>query len=430
MSLNLIEAAKGLFTNDLVNKASLQFGESESGISRALSGIIPSVFGGLLNKTKTTEGAGTVAQMVREQQHAGVPDNLGNWFGAGNNDMLSRGAGLLGGLFGNKSDGLAGLISNFAGVKSSTSNSLLGMIVPAILGLIGKHAGNTEPSAISSLLSSQKDHIKAAMPAGLNLGSVIGDIDDGPGRVIAGSRTTTTDYTDRVDTKSGSSKWLLPLLLLAALGIAAWYFLGKGCNRESDVVSSKSDTSQTVTTDADVNMPVTSTTGRYDSVTNEYVYNPGNNVTIDLPNNAGKLEVGEYSTENRLYRFLSDANSTIDTAKGNWFEFTNVKFKTGSSQITDESMTQLRNLVAISKAFPTAQFKLGGYTDNTGDAAANVALSQKRAEAVAAELKKLGAASSSIGDAKGYGPEWPVADNATPEGRAQNRRVAVNVKSK
>ena len=52
------------------------------------------------------------------------------------------------------------------------------------------------------------------------------------------------------------------------------------------------------------------------------------------------------------------------------------------------------------------------------------------ADAVVAMLVKMGAAATSIAGAKGYGPEWPMADNATAEGRAQNRRVAVNVKAK
>ena len=93
-------------------------------------------------------------------------------------------------------------------------------------------------------------------------------------------------------------------------------------------------------------------------------------------------------------------------------------------------MQQLKNMVAITKGFPTAQFKTGGYTDNTGSEATNITLSQKRADAVEAILKKLGAAPNSLTGAKGYGPAWPIADNATAEGRAQNRRVALNVKAK
>src|SRR6185369_5136745 len=105
-------------------------------------------------------------------------------------------------------------------------------------------------------------------------------------------------------------------------------------------------------------------------------------------------------------------------------------FKTGSSTITDDSHAQLKNLVAIIKAFPNATFKVGGYTDNTGDASKNLALSQKRAEAVAAAILKEGANKQQILKAEGYGQEHPVGDNSTAEGRAMNRRVSVRVKSK
>jgi OmpA-OmpF porin, OOP family len=175
----------------------------------------------------------------------------------------------------------------------------------------------------------------------------------------------------------------------------------------------------------------TSTTaGKVDAATGDFIYELGKMVTIDLPNGAGKLEVGENSTENKLFKFLSDKTSTLDTVKGNWYELTNVKFKTGGSVIDSSSLVQIKNIGAICKAFPAVQFKVGGYTDNSGDTAKNIALSQKRADAVLAEFKKQGVTAAAFTGAKGYGPEHPIGDNATAEGKAMNRRVAVNVKAK
>ena len=66
--------------------------------------------------------------------------------------------------------------------------------------------------------------------------------------------------------------------------------------------------------------------------------------------------------------------------------------------------------------------EIGGHTDNTGNAAANLKLSEARAAAVRARLVELGV-SDAILTAKGYGDTKPVADNGTAEGRAQNRRM-------
>ncbi len=170
--------------------------------------------------------------------------------------------------------------------------------------------------------------------------------------------------------------------------------------------------------------------GKVDTATGDFIYEAGKMVTIDLPNNAGKLEVGEYSTENKLYHFLSDTSRLVDTVKGNWFELTNVKFRSGGIAIDSSSLGQIKNITAISKAFPTARFKVGGYTDNSGDTTNNIILSQRRADVVLGEFKKAGLSTAIFTSAKGYGPEHPIGDNATVEGRAMNRRVAVNVKAK
>ena len=73
--------------------------------------------------------------------------------------------------------------------------------------------------------------------------------------------------------------------------------------------------------------------------------------------------------------------------------------------------------------------RIGGYTDNTGSADANVKLSNDRANNVMAELVRMGISQDRL-EAKGYGADHPVADNSTEEGRAQNRRISMLVTQK
>lgn len=71
---------------------------------------------------------------------------------------------------------------------------------------------------------------------------------------------------------------------------------------------------------------------------------------------------------------------------------------------------------------PGARITIAGHTDDRGRPEVNLLLSQQRAEAVAARLIAAGVADARI-TAVGYGADRPVADNATAEGRAQNRRI-------
>lgn len=105
----------------------------------------------------------------------------------------------------------------------------------------------------------------------------------------------------------------------------------------------------------------------------------------------------------------------------------NIYFDTGSASITGDSQQTLRSAAEAIKQVPAGtRIEVAGHTDNTGDAAANLALSQQRADAVAARLGELGVGSGVL-SAKGYGQEKPRADNASEEGRAQNRRIEFSV---
>jgi outer membrane protein OmpA-like peptidoglycan-associated protein len=99
-----------------------------------------------------------------------------------------------------------------------------------------------------------------------------------------------------------------------------------------------------------------------------------------------------------------------------------IVFASGKSTIQPESETTLMEAFNTLKDNPAIGVEIRGYTDNVGKAAANKKLSLARAEAVRSWLVKKGVDSTRLG-VKGYGPENPISENSTPEGRQKNRRI-------
>jgi OOP family OmpA-OmpF porin len=110
--------------------------------------------------------------------------------------------------------------------------------------------------------------------------------------------------------------------------------------------------------------------------------------------------------------------------KGRW-STQGILFESGKSDVKPESTPTLKAIAAALKAHPELKVEIQGHTDNVGSAASNMALSQARADAVTAALTSDYGVSADQLTAKGYGDTKPVAKNATPEGRANNRRVEI-----
>jgi OOP family OmpA-OmpF porin len=109
-------------------------------------------------------------------------------------------------------------------------------------------------------------------------------------------------------------------------------------------------------------------------------------------------------------------------AEGRWAT-QGILFDTGKSEVKPESTPTLKQIAAALKEHPDLRVEIQGHTDNVGKADANLKLSQARAEAVKASLTGEYGVSADQLTAKGYGDTKPAADNASAEGRANNRRV-------
>jgi outer membrane protein OmpA-like peptidoglycan-associated protein len=102
-------------------------------------------------------------------------------------------------------------------------------------------------------------------------------------------------------------------------------------------------------------------------------------------------------------------------------------FETNSAALQPQLRTDLQNIAASISRYPDTRIEVIGHTDNTGSAAFNQDLSQRRASSVGNVLRDSGVPSSRLA-VFGRGEEQPVASNLTPEGRAQNRRVEIIIR--
>jgi outer membrane protein OmpA-like peptidoglycan-associated protein len=103
-----------------------------------------------------------------------------------------------------------------------------------------------------------------------------------------------------------------------------------------------------------------------------------------------------------------------------------VHFATSKFRVLPDSFKLLDQVAQVLNDFPKMRVSIEGHTDNVGGEAANMKLSQKRAEAVRDYLVSKGIAPARL-EAVGYGPTKPIASNKTTRGKAENRRTEFKI---
>jgi OmpA-OmpF porin, OOP family len=458
---SLLDSLKGLATEQLVSVAAKSLGESEGGISKAIGGLLPSLLGGIMNSKP--ESHNMIGDLLGK---AGGDSNLmgslisGITSGDSNSPAMGIGSSLISGLFGDKVGGIANLLSNFAGIKSSSSSSLMGIGGSLIASFLGKKmvGEGLNFGGIMNFLGGHKKDIESAIPAGFsnmlggvtNMASnVTGSFSNTAGKATAAASTIGNLTNNDDDNKGGGMKWLLPLLLVGIIGLGLFAWL-KGCNDKSGDVDANatatvenageniSEAANNAANGAAVagndsvakatTTAVAASNGTLDASGN-WIATKGEAIKLKLDNGT-EIDATKGSLEDRLYSFIKDPNAA--PGKDVWFNFEDLLFDTGKASLKASSQKQLDNTVAILKAYPNVKLKLGGYTDNTGDSTKNVKLSEDRAKTVHGQMLSKGLTAASF-DAKpyeGYGPQFPVGDNSTAEGRGQNRRISCSVRAK
>jgi OOP family OmpA-OmpF porin len=128
-----------------------------------------------------------------------------------------------------------------------------------------------------------------------------------------------------------------------------------------------------------------------------------------------------YTVNNGLRVAVSE-QGVLDAALANRI----IEFESVKATLTEECMTVLDQLSAAMQKLKGVKVEVIGHTDNAGSRAGNLSLSQARAEAVKAYIVGKGIAADTIA-VSGEGPDRPVADNRTAEGKARNRRIEFKV---
>ncbi len=267
MSVNIFDMVKGAVSDQIMGQIGGLLGQSDSKKTSTLfDTAAQSILGGMMKKASNPQGAQDIFRAV-ESHDDGVLDKLGDLLGGGNEkDLMKSGGGVLDTVFGQNQSGILGSIGKFLGIDNSMMGTLMKLVAPIVMGVIGRHVKSKALDAVGlgSLLGEQKGFLSSAMPAGLTSSLGIGDMFGGAADSVKGAASAVTGAAgdasravsgaagdagravsgaagDAASAGGGLLKMLFPLILLGALVFLGWKFLMPGAENAADMAGKAAD---------------------------------------------------------------------------------------------------------------------------------------------------------------------------------------------
>jgi OOP family OmpA-OmpF porin len=397
----IVDSIMNLLTRQVTTSLADRLGASPAAVQTGIGTSVAALLAGIANRAGDSSFVSQVFNLVKSSNTQDILNTLPNLAsGAGaSSPATQQGLKLSSLLLGDQQSSIENFIGRQSGLTADAGRELMSLAAPLTAGFLGQQIRDTglTSSSFANMIRSEAFKIQGFLPAGL------------PNLLSAVSVPAAFGTAKATAGEGGGRKLILTLLALLLLALIAW-LASRGCNKSEPAPAPPAE----AVTPASAPVPASAP-----GLLGEFI-------TRKLPDGT-ELNIPRLGIENKLLDFIEDHSRPVD--KTTWFDFDRLTFDTGKATLQNSSAEQLQNIAAILKAYPNVKVKIGGYTDNTGNKEANLKLSQDRASNVMRELVQRGIDPSRL-EAEGYGEDHPVADNSTPEGRQQNRRISLRVTAK
>ncbi|HYD91709.1 MAG TPA: DUF937 domain-containing protein, partial [Flavobacterium sp.] len=316
MNLNLSESVKAYFNKEFISNAGILLSENQSSLQKAIGFLIPSVFSSVLYKADSGK-VGSILGMIREATETCVLTRISRVFS--DTDLLSKGDAMAVRLFDGNSAELTESVSRFSGISSQSAHSLLSIVTPATLAVLGRKIDSLgDRERLTYLLNEDRETILNSVPAGI-LAALLGlkqpdgystEFEDGyiteyECEFADAEAKSSNGFMHDADTKvvKKRRRSVPSALLFIVAAIAVLWFISdrKGPSNSTLPLGAPSPITETLFAPA-----------------SEAPVSVNQSLNVILPGDV-ELEVKKGGMEDRLVSFLNDSSWPVD--KNLWFDF-------------------------------------------------------------------------------------------------------------